>query len=45
MKSVLKSWNVDEPKEEFHLGATITVILLFLAFMGASFYILIDTYA
>lgn len=46
MKPTLEKVNVmEEAREEFHLGATIMVILLFLTFLGTSFYILVDTYA
>ena len=33
-----------EPNEKFFIGATIAVILLFLLFIGASFYIAISSY-
>jgi|GEM_PF-2507764 len=34
----------DEPHESFFTGATIVVILLFLLFIGASFYIAFSSY-
>ena len=45
MKSVLKETSVqDEPREGFYMGATIAVILLFLLFIGASFYLAVSSY-
>lgn len=31
-------------REDFNWGATITVLLLLLAFVGASFYVLVSSY-
>ncbi|WP_165871526.1 hypothetical protein [Flaviaesturariibacter flavus] len=46
MKQVLKQMNaVNESHEGFHLGTTIMMILIFLAFWGVSFYILLNSYA
>jgi len=45
MKSVLEQNSVqEEPREGFYMGATIAVIVLFLLFIGASFYIALSTY-
>lgn len=45
MKSVLEQNSVqEEPRERFYMGATIAVILLFLLFIGASFYLAVSTY-
>ncbi|WP_158513030.1 hypothetical protein [Flavisolibacter tropicus] len=45
MKSVLEKVNAQtEPNEEFYLGATITIILLFLLFIGTTFYIAVSSY-
>ena len=33
-----------EPKEGFYMGATVAVILLFLLFIGATFYIAVSSY-
>ena len=49
MKTVLKNSGIqesiqDEPREKFYMGATIAVILLFLLFIGASFYIVVSSY-
>lgn len=46
MKDVLKRISaVNESHEGFHLGTTIMMIVLFLAFWGVSFYILLNSYA
>ena len=46
MKDVLKRMSaVNESHEGFHLGTTIMMIILFLAFWGVSFYILLNSYA
>ena len=45
MKSVLENNSVqEEPREGFYMGATIAVILLFLLFIGASFYLAVSSY-
>lgn len=45
MKSVLEKTNVQtEPCEGFYMGATIAVILLFLLFIGTTFYIAVASY-
>jgi hypothetical protein len=45
MKSVLDKNSVqEEPREGFYMGATIAVILLFLLFIGASFYLAVSSY-
>ncbi|WP_460567153.1 hypothetical protein [Flaviaesturariibacter terrae] len=46
MKDVMKRMSaVSESHEGFHLGTTIMMIVLFLAFWGVSFYILLNSYA
>ncbi|TCZ68287.1 hypothetical protein [Flaviaesturariibacter aridisoli] len=46
MKDVMKRMSaVNESHEGFHLGTTIMMIVLFLAFWGVSFYILLNSYA
>jgi hypothetical protein len=46
MKEVMKRMSaVNESHEGFHLGTTIMMIVLFLAFWGVSFYILLNSYA
>lgn len=35
----------DETHEQFHLGTTIFMILLFLTFWGVSFYVLVNSLA
>jgi hypothetical protein len=46
MKEVLKRMSAEnESHEGFHLGAAIMMIVLFLAFWGVSFYILLNSYA
>lgn len=45
MKSVLEKVNTQtEPGEGFYLGATIAVVLLFLLFIGTTFYIAVASY-
>ncbi len=45
MKPVMNKANVEqEPREGFYMGATIAVILLFLLFIGASFYLAVSSY-
>lgn len=46
MKSILEQLGVvnQESNEDFNWGATIVMILLFLTFIGTSFYILISSY-
>jgi hypothetical protein len=45
MKSIVKKVNAQtEPGEGFYLGATIAVILLFLLFIGTTFYIAVASY-
>lgn len=43
MKELLERLNVENENthEGFHIGTTIMVILLFLAFMGTSFYLMV----
>lgn len=43
MKELLEriNTNVENTHEGFHIGTTIMVILLFLAFMGTSFYLMV----
>lgn len=44
MKSLLKRIVVnDETNEEFNLVATFTMILLFLTFIGATFYLMVES--
>ncbi|RYD95999.1 MAG: hypothetical protein EOP50_07195 [Sphingobacteriales bacterium] len=46
MKDVMKRISaVNESHEGFHIGTTIMMIVLFLAFWGVSFYILLNSYA
>jgi hypothetical protein len=46
MKEVLKRMSaVNESHQGFHLGTAIMMIVLFLAFWGVSFYILLNSYA
>jgi hypothetical protein len=48
MKQVMQRLLVaakDETHEKFHLGSTIFMILLFLAFWGVSFYVLVNSLA
>jgi len=35
----------DDTRERFHLGTTLFMILLFLAFWGVSFYVLVNSLA
>ncbi|HZH01337.1 MAG TPA: hypothetical protein VEY32_09660 [Flavisolibacter sp.] len=46
MKTINKQEAIaeQEPGEKFFMGATIAVILLFLLFIGASFYIAVSSY-
>jgi hypothetical protein len=46
MKSIVEKVNVhiEEPREGFYLGATIAIILLFLLFIGTTFYIAVASY-
>lgn len=45
MRSVLEKTEVQaETREGFYMGATIAVILLFLLFIGATFYIAVSSY-
>jgi hypothetical protein len=45
MKEMLDKLVIKETThEEFHIGTTIMVILLFLAFMGTSFYLMVTNY-
>jgi hypothetical protein len=45
MKSVMEKENVQvEHREGFYMGATIAVILLFLLFIGTTFYIAVSSY-
>ncbi len=45
MKLLLKKKGlIEEPREDFRLGAAIAMIVLVLSFIGASFYILISSY-
>jgi hypothetical protein len=45
MKLVLnKSKQGEEVREDFHWGATITMIFLVLSFLAASFYVLVSSY-
>ena len=45
MKELLERLEVKETTHEgFHIGTTIMVILLFLAFMGTSFYMMVTNY-
>lgn len=46
MKDVMKRMSeVNGSHEGFHMGTMIVMILLFLAFWGVSFYILLNSYA
>ena len=47
MKTLLKRFTVgvDEPNEESHLMGTIGVVFLLLTFVGATFYVLVSSYA
>jgi hypothetical protein len=47
MKTMWKrlSENGNQTHEGFHFGTTIAMILLFLAFWGVSFYVLLNSYA
>lgn len=46
MKSILERMGVirEESNEDFNMGAAIVMIMLFLAFIGTSFYILVSSY-
>lgn len=46
MKELLEKLNVhtENTHEGFHIGTTIMVIILFLAFMGTSFYMMVTNY-
>ena len=45
MKSVIEKADLQtEPREGFYMGATIAVILLFLLFIGTTFYIAVSSY-
>lgn len=45
MRSVSEKSDVQtEPREGFYMGATVAVILLFLLFIGATFYIAVASY-
>lgn len=46
MKSILERMGVikEESNEDVKLGAVIVMIMLFLAFIGTSFYILVTSY-
>jgi hypothetical protein len=45
MKQLMEQLNLanDNSHEGFHLGGTIMIILLFLIFMGTSFYLMVTT--
>jgi cytosine/uracil/thiamine/allantoin permease len=48
MKDVLKRISAagnNHTHDGFHLGMTIAMIILFLAFWGVSFYVLLNSYA
>ena len=47
MKSKLKRFiaDADDPSEDSHLLGTIGVVFLLLTFVGATFYVLISSYA
>jgi cytosine/uracil/thiamine/allantoin permease len=47
MKTVLKRISAEgnQTHDGFHLGMTIAMIILFLAFWGVSFYVLLNSYA
>lgn len=46
MRSVLERNSVaqQEPREDFHMGGTIAIILLIMLFVGTSFYVLVSSY-
>jgi hypothetical protein len=46
MKALMEKFNLenDNTHEGFHIGTTIMVILLFLAFMGTSFYLMVTNF-
>ena len=46
MKSILERLGIvkEESNEDFNLGTAIVMIMLFLAFIGTSFYILVSSY-
>jgi hypothetical protein len=46
MRSILERSGVteQEPREEFHMGGTIAIILLIMLFVGTSFYVLVSSY-
>lgn len=46
MKELLQRFNEtsEATHEGFHMGGTIMVILLFLVFMGTSFYLMVSNY-
>jgi hypothetical protein len=46
MKQVIERlWLKDENREQFQMGTTIFMIVLFLTFWGVSFYVLINSLA
>lgn len=46
MKQVLERlWGKEETQEKFQFISSIVLILLFLAFWGASFYVLVSSFA
>ena len=46
MKALMEKFNLenDNSHEGFHIGTTIMVILLFLVFMGTSFYLMVTNF-
>ncbi|HEY1112565.1 MAG TPA: hypothetical protein VGE66_03360 [Chitinophagaceae bacterium] len=46
MKTILERMGVirEESNDDFNLGAAIVMIMLFLTFIGTSFYILVSSY-
>jgi hypothetical protein len=46
MKALMEKVNLenDNTQEGFHIGTTIMVILLFLVFMGTSFYLMVTNF-
>jgi hypothetical protein len=46
MKALIEKFNLenDNTYEGFHISTTIIVILLFLAFMGTSFYLMVTNF-
>ena len=46
MKALLEKLNLEDDytHEGFHIGTTIMVILLFLVFMGTSFYLMVTNF-